>query len=438
MLRRMNERGSTPPSKSHPAETEASDTEPAGPVRISDPAHTTDAIRISDPPPSAAPSVPSFGPRFSQSPLPASQRIGQVLARVKNPLWSMAALVVVISGLEQGKAVFVPLALAVLLAIIVSPGVSWLQKRRIPKVLAVVAVVAAMGLGFVGIGALVAGSVTGFRESAAGYSDSLMTMLRTSADWLQSKGIPADLDTALRNVEPGEAFRKGADVVLNSLESVVAAVSNTLFVGITMILILMEGETVPGKLRVLSDDPDADISYFRQIATQVQSYLAIKTVLSLATGVAVGIWAALLDVDFALLWGLLAFLLNYIPNIGSILAAIPAMLLALIQHGAANSLALGGGYVVVNMVIGNVIEPWWMGRKLGLSTTVVFISLVVWYEMWGPIGMLLSVPLTMIIKIMLEHSRDYAFVAALLDSGETPAEALAVGDIDPAAPQSPP
>jgi predicted PurR-regulated permease PerM len=88
------------------------------------------------------------------------------------------------------------------------------------------------------------------------------------------------------------------------------------------------------------------------------------------------------------------------------------------------------------MVIGNVVEPMWMGRKMGLSTTVVFISLAVWYEIWGPIGMLLSVPLTMIIKIMLEHSRDYAFVAALLDSGESPDDGPAVGDIEPGASES--
>jgi AI-2 transport protein TqsA len=208
---------------------------------------------------------------------------------------------------------------------------------------------------------------------------------------------------------------------------VLSALSNTFVVMLTMVLILMEGNTVPGKLRALSRDPEADISFFRQIARQVQSYLFIKTVLSIITGVLVGVSAALLGVDFALLWGLLAFLLNYIPNIGAILAAIPAMILALIQHGIGTSLGLGACCTLVHMVIGNVLEPMWMGRKLGLSTTVVFLSLAVWYEIWGPVGMLLSVPLTMVIKIMLEHSKEGAFIAALLDNGEPP-EPVAVAD----------
>ncbi len=414
-----------PPSQGPPSESRIA------PVASSDP----ESIRPSSMP--AMTHAPSFGPRFSAASVPPSQRLATVLARVRNPLWSLAALVIVVAGLKEGKAVFVPVALAALLAIIVSPGVRWLERRRVPKVAAVLAVVLGMAMGFAAIGAMVAGSVAGFRESSAEYSNKLIAMLAGASAWLQSKGVPADLDTAIKNVDAGAAVRKGADMVLNSLEGVLAALSNTLFVAITMILILIEGNTVPSKLRALSDDPNADISYFRHIASQVQSYLAIKTVLSLGTGVAVGVWAVVLDVDFALLWGLLAFLLNYIPNIGSILAAVPAMLLALIQHGPGTSLGLGAGYVVVNMLVGNVVEPMWMGRKLGLSTTVVFVSLVVWYEMWGPIGMLLSVPLTMIIKIMLEHSRDYAFIAALLDSGEAPEEALAVGDIASGESESP-
>jgi len=163
--------------------------------------------------------------------------------------------------------------------------------------------------------------------------------------------------------------------------------------------------------------------------------MGIKTVLSLATGVFIGVWAAILKVDFPLVWGLLAFLLNYIPNLGSIIAAVPACLLALIDEGAVTALLLGGGYVAVNMVLGNVVEPAWMGRKLGLSTLVVFLSLVVWGAIWGPIGMLLSVPLTMAVKIMLEDSKEWSHFAVLLDSSAPEPEAKepdAAADAEPA------
>ena len=348
-----------------------------------------------------------------------------VLARVRNPVWTIAALFIIVYGLREAQAVLLPIVVAALLAVICNPGVRWLEARKVPNVLAVLLVVAGlMGLLFV-MAALVGGSVSGFREALPDYVYRLETMFGITTKWLEKYGITVNLDEITKVVEPGKAASQAMNLVSSSMNALVSALSNTFLVVLTMILILLEGKTVPAKLRAVYGDPEADISHFTQMAGKVQSYLAIKTVLSLATGLVVGIWAAILGVDFAMLWGLLAFLLNYIPNIGSILAAIPAMLLALVQLGVWPSLALGAGYVVVNTVIGNVIEPMWMGRKLGLSTTVVFLSLAIWYEIWGPVGMLLSVPLTMVLKIMLEHSREGEPIAILLDTGEALLEAQA-------------
>jgi predicted PurR-regulated permease PerM len=121
-------------------------------------------------------------------------------------------------------------------------------------------------------------------------------------------------------------------------------------------------------------------------------------------------------VDFAVLWGLLTFCLNYIPNIGSIIAAVPPVLLALVQYGPGTALAVAIGYVVINVVFGNLVEPRVMGRGLGLSTLVVFISLVFWQWVLGPVGMLLSVPLTMTLKIILDGNDETRWIAILLSS----------------------
>jgi predicted PurR-regulated permease PerM len=271
---------------------------------------------------------------------------------------------------------------------------------------------------FAGVGVLVGSSASDFREAIPTYQARIVGMVDGVLSWAQARGVPVDHNRLLAVIEPGAAASKAMGFVGSSVNALAAALSNTILVVLTMILILMEGATVPGKLRALSGHPEADISHFRRIAADVQSYLFIKTILGIVTGALIAIWAAILGVDFALLWGLVAFLLNYIPNIGSIIAAVPACLLALIQLGPGPALALGAGYVVVNMVLGNVLEPMWMGRKLGLSTVVVFLSLVVWGWVWGPVGMLLSVPLTMIIKIMLEGSEEYHVVAVLLDTGE--------------------
>ena len=154
----------------------------------------------------------------------------------------------------------------------------------------------------------------------------------------------------------------------------------------------------------------------RAAVAQVQRFLGLKTLTSLATGVLVGVWTAVVGLEFSVVWGLLAFLLNYIPNIGSIVAAIPAVLLGLVQGGVAYALLIAIGYVVINISIGNFIEPWLLGRTLGLSTLVVFLSLVFWGWMWGSVGMLLSVPLTMIAKILCENTDDLHWIAVMLDN----------------------
>ena len=164
-----------------------------------------------------------------------------------------------------------------------------------------------------------------------------------------------------------------------------------------------------------------------KVVTEVQTYLGIKTVISLVTGIVLGGWAYVMGLDFPILLGLTAFLLNYIPTVGSILAAIPAVLLSIILVGTAgHALLVTLGYVVVNLLIGSIIEPNLMGRRLGLSTLVVILSLLFWGWAWGPLGALLSVPLTVILKIWLENTTDLRWVAVLLDKS-SPDVAPAVG-----------
>ena len=125
-----------------------------------------------------------------------------------------------------------------------------------------------------------------------------------------------------------------------------------------------------------------------------------------------------------MLWGVLAFLLNYIPNLGSIIAGTPAVLLAFIQFGLGRALVVAAGYVVINIVFGNMIEPKIMGQRLGLSTLTVFLSLVFWGWVWGPVGMILSVPLTMVVKIALESKTETRWIALLLGSERALKEAV--------------
>ena len=142
--------------------------------------------------------------------------------------------------------------------------------------------------------------------------------------------------------------------------------------------------------------------------------MGIKSLTSLGTGLVIWAWLTILGVDYAVLWALIAFLLNFVPTIGSILAAIPAVLLALVQIDLQSALLVALGYLVVNTLVGSILEPKIMGYGLGLSTLVVFVSLVFWGWVLGPVGMFLSVPLTMSLKIALDTNPQTRPIAIML------------------------
>jgi len=207
-------------------------------------------------------------------------------------------------------------------------------------------------------------------------------------------------------------------VLLNQL---VGILTNGVLIVLTVIFMLLEAAIIPDKLDAIfrKSEVSRKRKRIRYFISTVNRYMAIQTVISLATGVCVAIFLTIMGVDFPLLWGLLAFVFNYIPNIGSILAAVPAVLLTIIQFGLGRAVEVAIGYLVINMIIGNVISPRLMGRGLGLSTLVVFLSLIFWGWLLGPVGMLLSVPLTMTIKIGLERSENTRWAAILLGSERT-------------------
>jgi predicted PurR-regulated permease PerM len=329
-------------------------------------------------------------------------------------LLTAASAVIVIAGLRAAQSLIIPFLFSVFLSIICSPAVVWLQRRGFPKLLAIVLVVVALMGVLTGIGALVGGSVNDFIDAGPSYQARLNSLVDSWSDRLEQYDIDLPSLEVRDYLDPGGFM----SVLGSGLKGLASTLSNMFLIILTMVFILLEATSFPIKLRAAFGDRGEDPLHLAQVTAQVQRYLAVKTAVSAVTGIAIAIWTAVLGLDFALVWGLLAFLLNYIPSIGSIIAAVPAVLLALVQHGPGTAVVVGIGYLVVNTVLGNIVEPNLMGRAVGLSTLVVFLSLVFWGWVWGPVGMLLSVPLTMIIKIGLENSEDLRWLALLLDSGK--------------------
>ena len=344
-----------------------------------------------------------------------------------NPLLVLAAFVVVVAGIKAAEELMVPFLLSAFLATIATTPVFWMARHRIPVGLAIAVVMAALIAVLLGVGAMVASNVDDFREQMPFYADRLNTLVAGGAALALRLGFDLSQVSTLDGLDPSQAFTLAGNV----LAGFGNALSNGFLILLTVIFILGEASSFPAKLKAVLKVPERDLPHFRRFAENVNRYIAIKTAISAATGafVAVAMW--IIGVDFPALWGLLAFLLNYVPTIGSLIAAAPPVLLALVQLGAWHAAAVAAVFAVTNVAFGNVVEPRFMGRGLGLSTLVVFLSLVFWGWMLGPVGMLLSVPLTMTLRIALEANPGTTWLALLLG----PATAVAAdGTSDEASP----
>jgi AI-2 transport protein TqsA len=329
-------------------------------------------------------------------------------------LLTAAAIVVIIAGLRAAEAIMVPFLLAAFIAVISAPFLFWLRSRRLPMWMALPLVILIIFIGGLLVGVLIGTSLADFTSALPDYQVKLQKLLVGIFAHFEVEG-QVTTRMLLEYIDPGAAMHLASRI----FAALTAMLSNGFLILLTVVFILLEASGFPAKLRASLGDPQAPLTHFEQIVVNINRYMKIKTVVSLATGFIIALWLILLGVDYPLLWGVLAFFLNYVPSIGSIIAAIPAVLLALVQLGPSSALLAAAGYLAVNIILGNIIEPRFMGRGLGLSTLVVFMSLVFWGWVWGPVGMLLAVPLTMLVKIALASSEETRHIAILLGSEQT-------------------
>ncbi len=327
----------------------------------------------------------------------------------------LACVVVLLAGVKAASTIIVPFALSIFIAVICNPAIVWMTKYRIPKWLAVVMLMVFIVLMGLWLASIVGSSINEFSEQLPHYRDQLIERFSWLIERLQSLNIQISKQQFLNYFDPGIAL----SMTTNMLSGVGNVMANMFLIILTVVFMLFESASLPKKLHIALDDPQMRLQQIDKFLQSVNQYMVIKTLVSLATAVVVGIGLSVIGVDYVLLWAVVAFLFNYIPNIGSIIAAIPAILLALIQISPAAAGATAMLYVATNMVMGNIVEPRFMGRGLGLSTLVVFLSLIFWGWLLGSVGMLLSVPLTMVVKIALESSQSGGWLAVLLsDNGE--------------------
>lgn len=336
-------------------------------------------------------------------------------SRVTRFLIIAAALVVIIAGINLAQSVIVLSIISVFLALIGTPPVIWLQSKRIPSSVSVAIVISVMVIILLMTGAVIGAYIKSFSDALPYYQLLLKDQITAFEAFLTSNGIIGADKALFKYINP-EAVMNLTASLLTGLSS---TLSNILLILLTVTFILLEVSSFPVKLRAVLGNPEAVFPRFARFVVDMRHYLIITTLINLTAGIVVGIWLTILGVKFPVLWGFLIFLLHYIPNIGSVIAAIPAVLLALVQLGIGSAILVAVGYLLVGFILGNIIQPKLMGRRLGLSTLVVFLSLIFWGNLLGVVGAVLCIPLTMTLKFAFESNEETKWIAVLIGPEKT-------------------
>jgi len=325
----------------------------------------------------------------------------------------MASVVIVLAGIKTASTIIVPVLLSLFIAIILSPSYNFFRKKRVPDVLSLLIVISVFVFFIVMIVKLIGTSVTDFSANIDEYSDKLALYYSTLIHNGEYFGftLPVDTFSTIINTKGILLF---ATSIMKSMSSIL---TNSFVILLIVVFMLLESTHFAQKIEFADKSKDT-MNKLNKIFAKIQNYMVIKALISLLTGFIVWVALSFIGTDYAFLWAVLAFIFNFIPNIGSIIAAVPAVLITLVQYGFVSAFLVVGVYFGVNIIIGSILEPRIMGKGLGLSTLVVFLSLLFWGWLLGIVGMLLSIPLTIMAKIIFDANKNTKWISILLGSGE--------------------
>ncbi|NPA28184.1 MAG: AI-2E family transporter [Epsilonproteobacteria bacterium] len=324
----------------------------------------------------------------------------------------LAAFIIIVAGIKLATTLLVPILLSIFIASVAAPLVSWLEEIGFNRAIAFLVVLLIVVLILSGFGYIILSSADEFVNNIPLYTQRIDILLESLKNVLKDFGINLDI----KEIKTLLDLENILGVLGELLKALSKILSKSLLIFLGVMFILVDIPNLKAKLRVITQNKDSSNNPFETFSYKVNKYLFLKTLISLATGLSIGIGLYFLGVDFAPLLGLIAFLLNYIPAIGSIIAAIPAIIVSLAGADPMVTIWVIVLYLAVNMLFGNILEPKVMGDGLGLSVLVVFLSLLFWGWVFGAVGMFLAVPLTMTIKLALEQHPKTKLFAFMLGS----------------------
>lgn len=355
-------------------------------------------------------------------------------------LLALGCLIIVLAGMKAAAGILVPIAFAMFLAVLSYPLMAWLTNRRVPHILAL-GLTVSLNIGVLAgmLNAAIHLIVQFQRDFRETYVHKLREYVNEVGVWLEAQGV----EGAKASAETLFDWKTLTDYVGN--QDVMATVGGALgttfgtlasiAVGVGMVIILqifilMEAQGTKRRIIAVKLAGGPDMSYLLHSASDVQKYLGIKTAVSALTGIMAGGWCWALGLEYPLLWAILAFVFNFIPAVGSTAACIPAIIEALVTGGAGSAVILGLGYGGINFFLDNFVQPALLGRRFGISPLVIILSVIFWGWMWGPVGMFLAVPLTMVVKVLLDNSDEFRWLSVAMSKKKVKGGEVQLSDFD--------
>lgn len=331
---------------------------------------------------------------------------------VYDALVVMAACVVVIAGVRAATLIVVPMLMSIFIAVIISAILTKLRDLGIGTTVAVLLIICFLGFAGIGMAIIMGPTIEELLQS------DLQQKLRLRQveiiAWLKGRGVEFADELGARYMDVNSPVK----IFQQLLKSLSTVLNYTLIVFLMLAFLMWEWSRFGEKIKELPGDTQKNVVRVAEVMKSIRQYMLIKTFVSVLTGIMIAVWLYILGVKYALLWGMVAFLLNFIPTIGSLVAGIvPTFFTLVTEDNIAIPIHVAIAFLAVNGLVGNVLEPRIMGEGLGLSTFFVFVSLIFWGWVLGPAGMLLAVPLTMTIKIGLAHDPRTAWIANFLGAG---------------------
>lgn len=322
----------------------------------------------------------------------------------------LGMLSIVFAVLKAASGIVVPLLIAISIAIVLSPFLSLLERYRVPRVISLLLVLLVSTGFLVSVGAFVANELQAFVANSPELTASLQSAIARASAKLNEYNIPVKPEDLSRLLDPVNI----AGLLQRMLTDLGSQLSNIMLIVFIAAFILMDSSFIRLRLEKVYAARGRDFGAAIEIIEKIKAYFLLKAKISLLTAACAYAVLWYFDIQYAFLWAAVTFAMNFIPVIGSIIAAVPPVIFALLDHSLMTGVLVAAWYAGINMVIGNIIEPSLMGRGMGLSTLTVFFSMTFWGWMFGPTGMILSVPLTMGFQFLLMQYEETHWAGFLL------------------------